>query len=77
LHITGEQLNGRMPQILGDLVNGTAVGVGSGGIKPDAKARRMTSTSPARAAAKMRSRWCALAGIASKCAFSVRQLVKP
>ncbi len=37
LHIAGEQLNGLMPQILGNLVNGTAVGVRSRGIKTQGK----------------------------------------
>ena len=37
MDIAGKQLNGLMPQILGDLVNGTTVGVGSCGIKTQRK----------------------------------------
>src|SRR5215813_3233507 len=50
---------------------------GVAGSKPDAKARRTASTSPARAAANTRAWSWRLAAMLSTCAFRARQLLKP
>jgi hypothetical protein len=68
--VAGEQLDRLDPLLLGDPVNGAPVIVRCAGLEAASKARRTVSTSPSRAAAKIRLRSKRPPLIVSTCALS-------